>query len=45
MWIPNDYFGKSFEAKASTNNQFSYENNDFVSLGCLQFRIRCVNKD
>ena len=41
MWIPNDYFGKSFEAKASTNNQFSYENNDFVSWAAygLEFGV------
>ena len=28
MWIPNYYFGKSFEAKASTS--FLMKNNDFV---------------
>ena len=31
MYIPNDYFGNSFEAKAST----SYDNNDYVIwAGC-----------
>ena len=31
MYIPNDYFGNSFEAKART----SYDNNDYVNwAGC-----------